>query len=250
VADEQARPNLSHLTSRLQESTGSDAQPESRPPAATRVTSRTLRTVLATAEWATVQEGFVLHLYSQEEVARAEQKLSDYEKRRREYLDKLAPLNDRKNQIHGRQNFARGLTMARMMFSRYDTNKDGRLQSAELSRARTISEQLDSDGDGELTLREVTISMLSRTNPPDDDEATSPESATEKWNKLLDESDSLQAKLDDLKQQYQDVQNPAAENAFYEVVEVAQDFIRLKHTRYPERILPFTAIREIRIGGE
>ena len=70
-----------------------DEQPQSKPLV---ISPRTLGEVIASADYVTVDVGFVLQVYSQEQVSRSESFNAAYGRRKEEYLSKRKPLEDAK----------------------------------------------------------------------------------------------------------------------------------------------------------
>ncbi|MHC4407115.1 MAG: secretin N-terminal domain-containing protein [Planctomycetota bacterium] len=205
---------------------------------------RALGDILATAQWTTVTEGFVLRVYSDQEVARIDQRRDAYEKRRQEYLAKRTPLDERRESIRRQLPDQRLQAYAQAMLKRYDRDNDGMLDTKEQERMRPAPRDMDTNKDGSITSRELTRyivqQMRERSNP-----SPSVESVPENWKELQDELDAIDAKIKAFQEEFEDVLEPLTEHDFYKVIEVTREFIRVRHGQ-GERIIPFASIREIR----
>jgi len=210
----------------------------------TRRRQRTFGDVLATVQWTTVTDGFVLRVYSGQEVTQINQRHDAYENRRREYLAKRMPLDERRGSIGRQLPDQRLLAYGQAMLKRYDRDSDGVLDAKEQEGMRSGTGDMDANKDGSITSREMTRyfvqQMRERTNP-----SPSVQSVPDNWEELQDELDAIDAKIEALRGEFEDVLEPQAEHDFYKVMEVTREFIRVRHGQ-EERIIPFASIREIR----
>lgn len=207
-------------------------------------TERTLGDILAAAEWTTVADGFVLRVYSDQEVKRINQERDAYESRRRQYLAKRTPLDERRGAINLQLPSERVRAYADMMLRRYDRDNDGVLDAKEQEAMRSSSSDMDADNDGSVTTREFTRHFVQRMRGRSAP-SLSVENVPDNWEELQDEFDAISAKIDTLKGEFHDVLEPLAEDDLYKVMEVSLDFVRLRHGQ-EERVIPFASIREIR----
>ena len=209
-----------------------------------RRTDSTLGTVLDAAQWVSVADGFVLHVYSHEEFTKLSSRQAAYAKRWQEFLAQQKLLDEKSKAIErhiSRRNFRAAVEFD---MSRYDADKDGVLDGEEQKRLRDADlGAFDANKDGKLTRLELmryTFARRSRRSFRAD-----PKDVPENVDEMLRELDSLIAKTESLTEQYKDVQLQWIKGTFYKVIEVGQDFLRVRHKK-EERIIPFASIREIR----
>ena len=215
-----------------------------------RRTDSTLGTVLDAAHWVSVADGFVLHVYSNEEFTRLSLRQAAYAKRRQEFLAKRKLLDEKSKAIERHISIRNFRVVVKFDMSRYDANKDGELDGDEQKRQQGANlGAFDANKDGKLTRLELMrYTFARRSRRTVRDPSADPKDVPENVDELLRELDSLIAKTESLTEQYKDVQLGWIKGTFYKVykvIEVGQDFLRVRHKK-EERIIPFASIREIR----
>jgi hypothetical protein len=209
-----------------------------------RQTQSTLGDILANALWITVTDGFVLRIHSDQEVARINRQRSAYEDRRRKYSARRTPLEERRESIRRQVPDQRLRTFAQAMLKRYDRDNNGVLDAKEQAGMRPDPQGIDLNKDGSVTSSEMARYLLQqsrgRANSP-----FSVETVPDNWEEIQDELDAIDAKIEALQEEFEDVLKPLARYEFYKIVEVTREFIRVRHGQ-EERIIPFPAICEIR----
>ena len=216
-----------------------------------RRTDSTLGTVLDAAHWVSVADGFVLHVYSHEEFTKLSLRQAVYAKRRQEFLAKRKLLDEKSKAIERHISSRNFRAVVKFDMSRYDANKDGELDGDEQKRMEGANlGAFDANKDGKLTRLELMRYTLAYTRARRNRASfgyfrADPKDVPENVDELLRELDSLIAKTESLTEQYKDVQLRWIKGTFYKVIEVGQDFLRVRHKK-EERVIPFASIREIR----
>lgn len=204
---------------------------------------RTLSDVIATGDCVTVKEGFVLHLYSNEQVTQTKSREADYNRRRSEYQAKLTSLQERRSAAERKLPDERYQRLARSYMQRFDANRDLVLDGEEL-KSFGQADAFDINKDGKITAGEFIKALLAKrteqAGPP-----ASTGTVSEDWDEILKESASLAAEIERLAQEYKDVPSARPDTTFYKVSEVGKDFVRLQ-SEEEERIIPIRSIQEIR----
>ena len=208
-----------------------------------RRTDSTLGTVLDAAHWVSVADGFVLHVYSHEEFTKLSSRQEAYAKRRQEFLAKRKPLDERSEAIARQMPGSDFRGNVKFIMSAFDVNKNGVLDGEEQKRMKVRGfRSFDANSDGKITRLELSRHLISRRRRDSD---ANPSDVPKDVDKLFRELDSLKTKTESLTQQYKDVQLRWIKGTFYKVIEVGQDFLRVRHKK-EERVIPFASIREIR----
>lgn len=205
--------------------------------------ARTLSDVIATGDCVTVKEGFVLHLYSNEQVTQTKSREADYNRRRGEYQAKLTSLQERRSVVERKLPDERYQRLARSYMQRFDANRDLVLDGEELKNFGQ-ADAFDINKDGKITAGEFIKALLAKRT----EQAAPPASTgtvSEDWDEILKESASLAAEIELLTQEYKDVLSARPDTTFYKVSEVGKDFARLQ-SEEEERIIPIRSIQEIR----
>jgi hypothetical protein len=190
-----------------------------------------------------VREGFVLHLYSNEQVTQTKSREADYNRRRSEYQAKLTSLQERRSAVERKLPDERYQRLAQSYLQRFDANRDLVLDGEEL-KSFGQADAFDVNKDGKITAGEFIKALLAKRT-----EQAGPQASTgtvsEDWDEILKESASLAAEIERLAQEYKDVPSDRPGTKFYKISEVGQDFARLQ-SGDEERIIPIRSIQEIR----
>lgn len=211
-----------------------------------RTTTRTLAQSLQSVDQVTVAEGFVIRLYTDQQVNAYRKKTEAHNSRHQEYLTKRAPWDKRLEEIRQRLP-TRTLNLADSSFGRFDRDSNGKLSAEEQSLSRGNLKPADANSDGIVSKNEFRVWMFGRLGSRSGDSGRPPANpiAPGDVDKLLKESAKVESSIYELAKQYQDVRRRRSKRSYYRMVEASAEFLRLRSDT-EERIIPYASIREFR----
>ena len=127
---------------------------------------RSLADLVRSMDQATIRDGFIIHLFTDSEVRKAQAATTEHNRRHQEYLEKNELLSKRSNDLkrNSPPNFSRTLSTADRLFKRYDKNNDGILDERESASVRPNGEGMDANGDNRVEKQEFLRWMISKIN--------------------------------------------------------------------------------------
>ena len=115
-----------------------------------------LAELVRSLDQASIDEGFVIHLYSDEDVRQIENATAEHNRLHQEFSAKRELLAKRSQQLNrdGVSNVSRTLSSADRLFARYDKDRNGILDETEFAGVQRTLKDSDVDGDGRVEKKE------------------------------------------------------------------------------------------------